>query len=384
MRRKTFLALAFLAVFLPSLPVLSLSHAQAESINAGDRAASQTRPFTAQAIADFDTPWAIAFLPDGRLLVTEKPGRIFLVTQTGEKTEVGNVPAVLASGQNGLLDITPSPDFPETAHVYFTYVEPGEGGRLVLARAKLATAQGNATLEDHRVIWRQTPAGGGGQPGGIIAFDPEGKHLFLTVGDRMRPESAQNPDMARGKLLRLNLDGSTPADNPQAAKGGVAGETWSTGHRNPYGLAFAPDGRLWLHEMGPRGGDELNLIEPGQNYGWPLVSNGDNYSGAPIPRHATRPELAEPKLYWTPVIAPAGLAFYEGAMFPEWKGSALIGGLRVRALVRVGLEADGQPDEADRWDMGARIRDVAVAPDGAVWVIEDSNPGRLLRLTPAR
>lgn len=377
MMRKTSLALALLAATLLPLPA-----ALAGSINAGDRPASQNRPFTPQTIATFDTPWAIAFLPDGRLLVTEKPGRLFIVTATGEKTEVADVPPVLASGQNGLLDIAVSPNFPETAHVYFTYVEPAEGGHLVLARARLNATPGHQALENREIIWRQSPAGGGGQPGGIIAFDPEGKHLFLTVGDRMQPDSAQDPDMARGKLLRLHLDGSTPNDNPQASKGGVAGETWTTGHRNPYGLAFAPDGRLWLHEMGPRGGDELNLIVPGQNYGWPLVSNGDNYNGDPIPRHATRPEFAAPKLYWTPVIAPAGLVFYEGEMFPQWKGSALIGGLRVRALVRVRFGADGQPDEADRWEMGARIRDVAVAPDGAVWVIEDSNPGRLLRLTP--
>lgn len=356
--------------------------ADAASINAGDRAASRTRPFTSTAVAEFDTPWAIAFLPDGRMLVTEKPGGIFLVTQSGQKTEVGNVPAVLASGQNGLLDIAPAPDFASSSQIYFTYIEPGDGGRLVLSRATLSVSGNAAALIQHTVIWRQTPAGGGGQPGGIIAFDPHGSHLFLTVGDRMQPNRAQDPAQARGKLLCLNLDGSTPADNPQASKHGVAGQTWTTGHRNAYGLAFAPDGRLWLHEMGPRGGDEFNLIEPGRNYGWPIISNGDNYNGTPIPRHATRPEFAAPAIYWTPVIAPAGLAFYEGAMFPEWRGSALIGGLRARVLVRISFGTDGQPDEAERWDMGARIRDVAVGPDGAVWLIEDSNPGHLLRLTP--
>lgn len=356
--------------------------ADAASINAGNRAASPTRPFTSTAVAEFDTPWAIAFLPDGRMLVTEKPGRIFLVTQSGRKTKVANVPPVLASGQNGLLDIVTAPDFASSSQVYFTYVEPGEGGRLVLSRAVLFISENSAALANLTVIWRQTPAGGGGQPGGIIAFDPQGSHLFLTVGDRMQPNSAQDPSQARGKLLRLNLDGSTPDDNPHASKRGTLGQTWTTGHRNPYGLAFAPDGRLWLHEMGPRGGDEFNLIEPGRNYGWPIVSNGDNYNGTPIPRHSTRPEFAAPAIYWTPVIAPAGLAFYEGAMFPQWRGSALIGGLRARCLVRVIFGADGQPDEAERWNMRARIRDVAVAPDGAIWLIEDSNPGRLLRLTP--
>ena len=356
--------------------------ADAASINAGNRPASPTRPFTSTPVAEFDTPWAIAFLPDGRMLVTEKPGRIFLVTQTGRKAEVTNVPSVLASGQNGFLDIVTAPEFALSSQVYFTYVEPGEGGRLVLSRAILSISENSAALTNRAVIWRQTPAGGGGQPGGIIAFDPQRSHLFLTVGDRMQPNSAQDPGQARGKLLRLNLDGSTPADNPHASEPGISGQTWTTGHRNPYGLAFAPDDRLWLHEMGPRGGDEFNLIEPGRNYGWPIVSNGDNYNGTPIPRHATRPEFAAPAIYWTPVIAPAGLAFYEGAMFPQWRGSALIGGLRARTLVRISFGADGQPDEAERWNMGARIRDVAVAPDGSIWLIADSNPGRLLRLTP--
>ncbi|SMX55897.1 putative Glucose sorbosone dehydrogenase [Bradyrhizobium sp. ORS 285] len=359
--------------------------AGADSINAGGRKASAVQPFDAKTVAEFDTPWAIAFLPDGRMLITEKPGRIFVATQSGQKTEVGNVPAVAARGQNGLLDIAVAPDFTTSSQVYISYTEPNaDGSRLALARAVLSLADGRAGLTNLSVIWRQTPAGGGGQPGGIIAFDPQGTHLFLTVGDRMQPTSAQDPRQARGKVLRLNLDGSTPSDNPMAEDKGVPAQTWTTGHRNPYGLAFAPDGKLWLHEMGPRGGDELNLIEPGKNYGWPLVSNGDNYDGTPIPRHATRPDLAAPLLYWDPVIAPAGLAFYDGAMFPQWKGSALIGGLRAQALVRVAFRADGQPDEAERWDMGERIRDVAVAPDGAVWIIEDDSPGRLRRLTPAK
>lgn len=357
--------------------------ARAESINAGGRAVSAARPFTSQAIAEFSAPWALAFLPDGRILVTEKFGKMFLTTQDGEKTEIPDIPAVDAAGQNGLLDVAVAPDFATSSAVYFSYTEPGESGsRLVLTRAILSLSGGVARLVDPVAIWRQSPTGGGGQPGGIIAFDPEGTHMFLTVGERMRPESAQDPAQARGKVLRLNLDGSTPADDPNAEAGGTPGQTWTTGHRNPYGLAFAPDGRLWLHEMGPKGGDELNLIEPGQNYGWPIVSNGDNYNGTPIPRHGTRPDFAAPPLYWSPVIAPAGLAFYNGTLFPDWRGSALIGGLAVHALVRVSFDAGGQPDEADRWYMGARIRDVSVAADGAVWLIEDGRGGRLLRLVP--
>jgi glucose/arabinose dehydrogenase len=375
---------AALAALLIAPQVLVSRAVEAESINAGGRASSETRPFAAEAVAEFDTPWAIAFLPDGRMLVTEKPGRMFLVTQKGEKTAIDGVPAVAASGQIGLLDIIAAPDFASTNRIYFTFTEAADGGtRVVLMRATLSISEGGARLADLEAIWRQTPVGGRGQPGGIIAFDPARKHLFLAVGDRQLGKPAQDPQDARGKLLRLNLDGSTPSDNPNAAAGGVPAQTWTLGHRNPYGLAFAADGKLWEHEMGPRGGDEFNLIEAGKNYGWPVVSNGDNYDGSKIPRHATRPDFAAPLLYWNPIIAPAGLVFYDGAMFPQWRGSALIGGLGSGVLVRVAF-TNGQPDEAERWDMGARIRDVAVAPDGAVWIIEDDDPGRLLRLTPVK
>ncbi|MBB1491292.1 PQQ-dependent sugar dehydrogenase [Paracoccus sp. MC1854] len=361
---------SFLALTLPAAMGVMPAMAQAR------------QPFTVQAVARFDRPWAIGFLPGGWMLVTEKPGRVFLVSQRGEKVPVANVPRVLASGQNGLLDIAASPDFSRSARVFFTYVEPAQGGRLVLARARLTVSGNRAALADLGAVWRQAPGGGGGQPGGIIAFDPRGRHLFLTVGDRMQPASAQDPDQGRGKILRLNLDGSTPRDNPWARQGGIRGQTWTTGHRNPYGLAFAPDGRLWSHEMGPRGGDELNLIRPGANYGWPVVSNGNHYDGRPIPDHATRPDFAGPSLSWAPVISPAGLVFHQGAMFPGWNGSALIGAMSGQALVRAVVGRDGRAAEAERWNMGARIRDVAVSPEGAVWLIEDGRGGRLLRLTP--
>jgi glucose/arabinose dehydrogenase len=350
--------------------------------NAGADRPNPVRPFAVEEIATFDTPWAIAVLADGRMLVTEKPGRIFLVDDEGSKTEVEGVPAVAARGQDGLLDIAPAPSFAEDGTIYFTYVEPGGGTALALARATLAITQHRVALENIRVIFRQEPRGGRGQPGGIIAFDPDGTHLFLTTGDRRVPKAAQDPDDTRGKVLRLALDGSAATDNPAAASGGVRAKTWTRGHRNPYGLAFSSDGRLWLHEMGPRGGDEFNRIEPGRNYGWPLVSNGDNYNGVPIPRHATRPDLDPPVLYWNPVIAPSGLAFYDGDLFAAWRGSALVGGLASTALIRIALDGKGGADEIERWDMEARIRDVAVAPDGSVWLIEDDSPGRLLRLVP--
>ncbi|MBV2144743.1 PQQ-dependent sugar dehydrogenase [Falsochrobactrum sp. TDYN1] len=370
----------FLAAF---MIVLAPQIVRAESINAGGREARTQAPFNITAIAEFDTPWAIAFLPDDRLLLTEKGGRVFIITQGGEKTKVAGVPEVSYSGQNGLLDIAPAPDFKTSKAIYFTFNAPANGGsRVILARAILNENGGKAKLEDKVAIWEQTVAARGGQPGGIIAFAPDGKHLFLTVGDRMEPATAQNDNAPMGKILRMNLDGSVPADNPYANEDGIKALTWSTGHRNPYGLAFAADGKLWEHEMGPRGGDEFNHIKSGLNYGWPLVSNGDNYSGRPIPRHSTRPDFEAPPLFWTPVIAPAGLAFYKGKMFADWDGSALIGGLSVMALVRVVINSDGQPDEAERFTMENRIRDVAVASDGAIWLIEDDNPGRLLRLTP--
>ncbi|MGB6242403.1 MAG: PQQ-dependent sugar dehydrogenase [Castellaniella sp.] len=376
--RSSFFARLMLAASL----AWPLPSAQAASVNAGALAPDTEAPFTSQRIASFNGPWAIAFLPDGRLVVTENAGRMFLATQAGAKTAIDGIPAVYDRGQNGLLDVSPSPDFNQDHTLYFTFVAPDKaGGALVLARAKLQESVGATRLSTPDILWRQPAGSRGGQPGGVITFSPDGRHVFLSVGDRMEPDTAQDPDAARGKILRLNRDGSAPADNPLAGQQGIRALTWTTGHRNPYGLAFAPDGRLWEHEMGPRGGDELNLIQPGKNYGWPLVSNGRQYSGIPIPRHDTRPEFEAPRVYWTPVIAPAGLVFYQGAQFPAWQGSALIGGLRAESLVRVVLATNGDAQQADRWPMDARIRDVAVAPDGAVWIIQDGADAALLRLT---
>lgn len=386
-----------------------------EPVNYGTAQPASTRPFRVKTVATFDTPWALAFLPDRNMLVTEKAGRLWLVTPGGVKTMVAGVPQVHFEGQGGLLFVATSPAFAENRQVYLTYAEPGEGGDgLALARATLDTSGAAPALRDLQVIWRQLPRGAGGQFGGYIAFSPDGRFLFLTSGERQRFTPAQDPDQALGKILRLTLDGKPAPGNPGAGKTGgtsipvfdppantraaasapshrvtvpapnlTQAETWSTGHRNPYGLAFDSRGRLWETEMGPKGGDELNLIEPGRNYGWPLVSYGINYDGTPIADPATRPDLARPALYWTPVIAPAGLAFYEGNMFPEWRGSAFVGGLASTALIRIAFDA-ARPREAERWDMGARIRAVMAGPDGALWLLEDSEEGRLLRLASLR
>jgi len=388
-----------------------------EPINAGELKPESSLPFTMTQAATFNRPWRIAFLPDGRMAVTEKVGPVWLVTQQGEKTPVENVPAVLYQGQGGMLGVFLSPHYATDHSVYLTYAEPGADtgtSGLALARARLAIGSGTASLEGLQVLWRDMPKGRGGQFGAQIAFSPDGRLLFLTVGDRQRMTPAQDPNTAVGKILRLTLDGKPAPGNPMAGKNGVAtiplinpprdtevaktapviatytfeepnlapSETWSSGHRTPYGLAFAPDGRLWEAEHGPRGGDELNLIEPGKNYGWPLVSYATNYNGVPIPSPDTRPDLTKPVIYWTPIIAPGNLMFYNGAMFPPWKGSALISGLASQTLNRVTFDGKGGATPAERWSVGHRIRDVEVGPDGALWMLEDANPGGLFRVTP--
>jgi len=374
MRKALFAAALFATAAMTAMPV-------AAEMNFGNARPNPVKPFVETPVATFNFPWAIAFLPDGHMLITEKPGKIFLVSQTGQKQEVSGVPAVQYEGQGGLLDVAISPHYAADHQVYISYSEPGEGGSsLAVARA---TLKGTA-LEGLKVIWRQMPKGDGGQFGGIITFDPAGRHILFASGERMRKTPAQDPDQALGKIIRLNLDGSVPTDNPMFKEGGVKAQTWTTGHRNPYGLAYDAKGTLWEVEMGPKGGDELNIITPGKNYGWPTVSNGINYDGTPIPPHDTRPEFEKPVVYWTPVIAPAGLAFYYKSLFPQWKGSAFIGGLKVMSLVRVAFDGPNGAREADRWDMGHRIRDVAVGPDGAVWVIEDEDAGRLIKLTPKK
>lgn len=340
------------------------------------------RPFTAVALAEFDNPWAIGVLPDGRLLVTEIEGRMFLVTHEGERIEVTNLPEIQAGGQVGLHDVAASPDYDATGLIYLSYSAPGHNGsQITLARAVLRQGDGTAHLAELTELYRQEQPSWGGHPGAIIAFDPAGDHVFLTLGERQEEQHAQDPAMARGKIIRLTLDGATPEDNPWAGEGGFRAQTWTTGHRNPYGLAFDAEGVLWEHEMGPRGGDEVNRIEPGLNYGWGEVSEGVGYDFAAIPHHDSNADFTAPEHAWGTGTAPAGLAFYAGEGFPDWQGSALVGALAGEALIRLSFET-GQPAEAERWDMGARIRDVAVTREGVVYLIEDGAPGRLLRLAP--
>ena len=414
--RRSALFLAVLAAGCGSAALTQNGGPASTRVSAKGGSAPVPAPFTVTPVARFDTPWALAFLPDGRMLVTEKGGTIRLATQAGKvSAPLAGVPKVAFAGQGGLLDIKLSPAFATDGMVYITYAEPGAGGSvLALARGRFA----ETGFQGMTVLWRQTPPGNGGQFGAIVTFAPDGRSLFLTSGERQRFTPAQDPNQALGKILHLTLDGKPWPGNPGAGRTGARtvplidppadsnaaesapardvalptpnrapAEIWSSGHRNPYGLAFAPDGKLWEVEMGPKGGDELNLIEPGRNYGWPLVSNGDNYDGVPIPDHPTRPEFAAPRVWWNPVISPSSLIFYSGALFPAWRGSALIGGLSSKALIRVTVDPAGRAREAERYDLGARIRDVVQGPDGALWLLEDGgrgSDGRLLKLTPRK
>ena len=352
------------------------------SVNAGQNKAQRQGPFSLEEVAGFQQPWSLAPLPDGGVLVTEKSGNLYQVEDNGHKMPIAGLPEVYAQGQNGLLAVALAPDFSTSQQLYLSYIAPkDEGGVLSLLRATLVTGTSEAKLQDAQLIWQQQQASTGGHPGGIILFAPDGQSLFLTAGERMLGDPAQDLDDARGKILHLGLDGTVPANNPWADAQGERAYVWSYGHRNPYGLAFDSQQQLWSHEMGPKGGDEFNLIQAGKNYGWPLVSNGDQYDGRPIPDHQTRPDLEAPLLYWTPVISPSGLAFYKG-LYEPWQGSALIGGLSAQVLVRVAFDEQGRPYEADRFAMGQRIRDVGLGPEGQIWVLEDAPSGRLLRLQP--
>lgn len=345
-----------------------------------------TAPFTVTPVATFDSPWAMTFLPDGRMLVTEKAGRLQLVTADGKgRTQVTGVPTVSSAGQGGLMDVVPHPDFVRNHLIYFSFSQADEAGSkgVVLARARLDEQRGGtgASLADVEMLFHATPyVTGDGHFSGRIAFSPDGRHLFFTNGERQKFDPAQDPSSTLGKVLRLTLDGR-PAGDPGLTARGFHPAIWSYGHRNLLGLAFDGDGNLWEQEMGPKGGDEVNLILPGRNYGWPRASNGDHYDGTPIPDHRPGDGYEPPKVWWNPVISPGGLIVYSGSLFPQWKGDLFIGGLSSRSLVRVHRSGTAA-GKGDQWPMGARIREVEQGPDGAIWLLEDGPGGRLLRLSP--
>jgi glucose/arabinose dehydrogenase len=351
------------------------------SCSAEDRVIdTETGKITVETLASgLDHPWGMAFLPDGRMLVTERVGRLRIMAVDGTLSEpLAGVPKVFAEGQGGLLDVALGPNFRESKLVYISYAEPGkEGAGTAVARGRLD----DAGLEDVHVIFRQTPkVSGGNHFGGRLAFTPDGK-LFITLGERFKFDPAQDLTSHLGKIVRINPDGSVPEDNPFIGQKDAQPEIWSYGHRNAQGAAIHPvTGKLWETEFGPLGGDELNIPAPGADYGWPVVSWGKHYDGKDIPDPPTHPEFADAIRHWTPVISPSGIAFYTADAIPAWKGNLLIAGLSSQAIVRLSLDGETVTGE-ERIPMDARIRDVAQGPDGAVYALTDEDNGAVLRLT---
>ncbi|MFW6762142.1 PQQ-dependent sugar dehydrogenase [Acinetobacter pittii] len=339
--------------------------------------------YQVEAVSDFNEPWAVTSLPDQRLLVTERQGKLKIFNPKNKQMlDVQGVPAVNYGGQGGLGDVILHPDFAKNHWVYLSYATKGQGGSgAVISRAKLDLSHPNQPkLTDIKQIWQQVPkVSGQGHYGHRMLFGTDGK-LWVSSGERQKFDPAQNMKSNLGKILRLNEDGTAAVGNPFYKQGGVTAEIWSLGHRNPLGMAFDRQGQLWVVEMGPKGGDELNIITKGENYGYPIVSNGDHYSGQPIPDHHTRPEFKAPEIDWTPVISPSSMIIYRGQQFPAWQNKALIGGLSSEAIIVVDLEHK-PVKEVQRLDMKKRIRGLHEAKDGSIWVIEDGSNARLLKLS---
>lgn len=342
-----------------------------------------SQSYRVETIAQFNEPWAITSLPDQRLLITERKGQLKLFDpKTKSIVNVSAVPAVSYGGQGGLGDVILHPDFQNNHWLYLSYASKGQGGYgAEISRAKLDLSNpAQPKLTDLKTIWQQVPkVSGQGHYGHRMMFGPDGK-LWVSSGERQKFDPAQDMQSNLGKVLRLNDDATPVKDNPFIQQGGVTAQIWSLGHRNPLGMAFDPQGQLWVVEMGPKGGDELNRIVKGENYGYPIVSNGDHYSGLPIPDHHTRPEFKAPEIDWTPVISPSSLMIYTGNQFPLWQQKALIGGLSSEAIIVVDLNAK-PVKEVQRLEMKQRIRGLHQVQDGSIWVIEDGPKAKLLKLS---
>ena len=332
-----------------------------------------------------DTPWAVAVLPDGGYLVTERDGALRVVGADGRVGDpVAGVPDVLAEGQGGLLDVALAPDFAQSRRIWLSYAKPLGGGLSATAAAHAVLGADNRLTRLTEVFVQDPPSPSAAHYGSRVV--PAGEHVFITTGEHFTPRErqfAQDPAKSYGKVIRLNADGTVPDDNPLAGQGGGAAQVWSLGHRNLQGAALAPDGALWTLEHGPRGGDELNRIAPGRNYGWPVISYGENYNGSPIGDGiAHREGMEEPVYFWDPVIAPGGFAFYDGVMFPAWQGDILAASLNPGGLVRLTLRDERVTGEARYFVGSARFRDIAIDRDGAILAVTDSPEGELLRITP--
>lgn len=368
----------------PLLAALLLAAAPTSAAAAEARTVqSQAGPLRVETVAGgLDHPWGIAFLSDGRMLVTERAGRLRVVSADGTVSgPLRGVPKVAAAGQGGLLDVALDPAFDQNRQVYLTYSEPGPNGTAGTAVARGTLAEG--ALENVAVIFQQEPkVTGGNHYGSRLAFTPDG-FLFVTLGERFKFDPAQDLSNHMGKVVRLRPDGTVPPDNPFANRQGVRPEIWSYGHRNPQGIAVDPrDGRVWTIEFGPQGGDELNLPEAGKNYGWPLVSWGEHYDGRDIPDPPTRPDFADAVKNWVPAISPSGMAFYRADLIPGWQNNLLVASLGEGGIVRLTLDGTKVTGQ-ESIPLDTRIRQVATGPDGAVYALTDEEGGSVLRLSPA-
>ena len=381
LRKKAFCLLMTVSAFFGLMACHAQRSAESAAHEQQDSSASLGTSIHLKRISEFNEPWALAVLPDGRLLITERSGQLILFNPIDQtKTLIRNIPKVAYGGQGGLGDIALHPEFAQNHQIYLSYAEAVQGGYgAVVIRADLNLDQAQPQLDNLKMIWKQAPkVRGQGHYAHRMLFDGAGK-LWISSGERQKFDPAQDLTSNLGKMISLNDDGSVALDNPFQAQGDIAKQIWSLGHRNPLGMALDAKKQLWVVEMGPKGGDELNLIQKAKNYGYPIVSNGDHYSGLNIPDHATRPEFEAPKLDWTPVISPSSLIFYTGQMFPKWWDKAIIGGLSSEALIIVDTTA--QPvKEIQRIDMKERIRGLQQAKDGSIWVIEDGKHADLIQL----
>jgi aldose sugar dehydrogenase len=393
-------SIAHAVLIAATVPALAAMQAPSSQVTQSPSTSVRT-----ESLATLEFPWGMAWLPDGRLLITEKPGRLRIFADGKLSTPIENTPATAyrpkAGDQGGLLDVAVDPEFAQNSRIYLSYSELAEKstgekdsgdprfGKMdttddrLMGGAVMSARLDGTRLTDTKVIWRQEPKTiARGHFGNRIVFGRDGT-LFITSGERMRFDPAQAENANLGKVVRINTDGTIPKDNPFVGKAGTREDIWSLGHRNMLAAAIDPaTGQLWVVEMGPLGGDELNAVERGANYGWPVVSNGDNYDKSPIPDHPARPEFKAPIRTWTPVISPSGALFYDGTLF-SWRGNLIVGGLSSKALIRLAI--DGKTVTAEeRIDMQRRIRDVIQARDGALLVITDEAKGELLRVTPAR
>ena len=367
------------------LPVLLAAAATGACQDAPQVAPSGETKITVTTVArGLEHPWSLAFLPDGRMLVTERPGRLRYVTREGALSDpIAGLPAVYAEGQGGLLDVILDPAFEKNSTIYFSYAEPaaGDTNGTAVARARLDGGR----LADLKVIFRQQPKVASKQHfGSRLVFARDG-NLFVTTGERnSRADKAQDLSTHLGKILRITPDGGVPPDNPFVGRKDALPEIWSYGHRNSQGATLNPDtGQLWAIEHGPRGGDEINIPAAGKNYGWPIITYGREYSGPAIGEGTAKAGMEQPIHYWVPSIAPSGMTFHDGHGFPAWKGQLFVGALAAQQLVRLEVTPDGKVNKEERYAIGKRVRDVREGPDGALYLVTDEDAGEILRVVPA-